>query len=219
MAELDPAINLQGVRFAYNDRLVLDGVDLQVRLGQRIGLLGPVGCGKTTLFHLIVGLLTPQAGRVEIFGRERHVEDDFLEVRRRIGLLFQDSNDQLFSPTVAEDVAFGPLNLGRPRAEVKQTVAETLATVGLAGYDDRITYQLSGGEKRLAALATILAMKPELLLLDEPFAGLDTAARDRVTTALERAGVGFVMISHRREDLEQLTNRSVLLQNGRITKY
>ncbi|MDP8224316.1 MAG: ABC transporter ATP-binding protein [Candidatus Lernaella stagnicola] len=217
MDEPARAINLQGVCFAYGDRVVFNGLDFAVSLGERVGLLGPVGCGKTTLFHIIVGLLQPQAGRVEIFGRKRREEADFLEVRRRIGLLFQDSGDQLFSPTVAEDVAFGPLNLGLPRPEVERRVRDTLEAVGLSGYEDRITYQLSGGEKRLAALATILAMQPEILLLDEPFAGLDTEARERVAAALERTGVGWVMISHRREDLASLTSRVVLMQNGEIT--
>lgn len=209
-------IDLRGVRFAYEDRVVLDGLDFAVAPGERVGLFGPVGCGKTTLLHLIVGLIKPQAGRVVILGRERRSETDFFEVRRRIGLLFQDSGDQLFSPTVAEDVAFGPLNLGWPRTQVEHAVRETLAVVGLSGYEERITYRLSGGEKRLAALATILAMKPEMLLLDEPFAGLDPEARERVIAALERTGVGWVTISHHREDLARLTTRQVTMKAGRF---
>ena len=117
-----------------------------------MALLGPNGCGKTTLLHLIVGLLRPNAGQIEAFGRRRVAEADFHEVRRRVGLLFQDADDQLFCPTVAEDVAFGPLNLGKSRDEVRRIVAATLDSLGLAGYEHRVTYQLSGGEKRLVAL-------------------------------------------------------------------
>ena len=117
---------------------------------------------------------------MEVFGKPRAAERDFHEVRRRVGLLFQDADDQLFCPTVVEDVAFGPLNLGLPRDRVRQVVAETLEAVGLAGYEHRITYKLSGGEKRLVALATVLAMQPEVLLLDEPTSGLDEQATERL---------------------------------------
>ncbi|HOM18305.1 MAG TPA: ABC transporter ATP-binding protein, partial [Thermoguttaceae bacterium] len=182
-----PLIRLEEVCFAYDPgRMVLNQCHLSLRPGERVGLVGPTGGGKTTLLHLIVGLLRPTAGRVEIFGKPRTKEADFLEVRRRVGLLFQDADDQLFFPTVAEDVAFGPLNLGKPEEEVRRLVRETLAELGLAGYENRIIYRLSGGEKRLAALAGVLAMQPEVLLLDEPFAGLDEKTAQRVLDILAR---------------------------------
>ena len=212
------AVSLQQIRFGYDaERTVFDGLDFSVPLTSRIGLLGPNGSGKTTLLHLIVGLLRPQAGRVILFGVERKTEKDFRAVRPRIGLLFQDSGDQLFSPTVAEDVAFGPLNLGIPHDKVRQIVGETLEAVGLAGYEDRITYRFSGGEKRLVALATVLAMKPEILLLDEPFAGLDPPSGERIAQVLEQSRLGCVVISHRRHDLERITDSILVLKDGKLS--
>jgi len=178
--------------------------------------VGPTGGGKTTLLHLIVGLLRPTAGRVEIFGKPRTKEADFLEVRRRVGLLFQDADDQLFFPTVAEDVAFGPLNLGKPEEEVRRLVRETLAELGLAGYENRIIYRLSGGEKRLAALAGVLAMQPEVLLLDEPFAGLDEKTAQRVLDILARLPQTMLLVSHHRDWLRQIATRTVRLQDGKL---
>lgn len=144
-----PFFELQEITFAYPGRpAVLNGAAFQVDDLDRIALVGPNGSGKSTLLHVMVGLLRPQAGEIKAFGRPRHREADFAEVRERAGLLFQDSEDQLFCPTVMEDVAFGPLNLGKSRAEVTEIVRRTLAQLGLQGYEDRITHRLSGGEKR-----------------------------------------------------------------------
>ena len=160
----EPLIEFHDVDFAYDPgRPVLTGCSFALGPASGWRLVGPNGSGKTTLLHLIVGLLRPARGRIVAFGRERTAEADFHEVRRRAGLLFQDADDQLFCPTVAEDVAFGPLNLGKPREEVRRIVAATLDSLGLAGYEHRITYHLSGGEKRLVALATVLAMQPDVL--------------------------------------------------------
>jgi cobalt/nickel transport system ATP-binding protein len=165
---------------------------------------------------LIVGLVRPAAGEVEVFGKVRLREADFHEVRRRAGLLFQDSEDQLFCPTVAEDVAFGPFNLGKTRAEVRQIVAQTLDSLGLAGYEERITYKLSGGEKRLVALATVLAMQPDVLLLDEPTSGLDDEATERVVEVIRRLPQAMVVVSHDRDLLNRLTTRRLRLADGRL---
>jgi len=143
-------------------------------------------------------------------------ERDFHEVRRRVGLLFQDADDQLFCPTVAEDVAFGPLNLGVPRDRVRQVVAETLESVGLAGYENRITYKLSGGEKRLVALATVLAMQPEVLLLDEPVSGLDEQATERLTELFARLPHAMLVVSHQQEFCRRVADGTVTLVEGRI---
>jgi cobalt/nickel transport system ATP-binding protein len=213
----EPLIRFHDVDFAYGpDRSVLSQCNFRIEPGMRVGLVGPNGAGKTTLLHLIVGLLQPAAGRIEIFGQVRRQEPDFHEVRRRVGLLFQETDDQLFCPTVAEDVAFGPLNLGKPRASVRQIVAETLESVGLASYEDRITYRLSSGEKRLVALATVLAMQPDVLLLDEPTAGLDEPSTERLTTLLAGLPQAMLVVSHHR-DLLRRTNDSVLeLRDGRL---
>ena len=213
----EPLIKLEDVDFSYGpERPVLRGCDLRLEPGQRVGLIGANGSGKTTLLHLIVGLVRPAAGRIVAFGKTRSREADFHEVRRRAGLLFQDADDQLFCPTVAEDVAFGPLNLGRPRGDIRQIVARTLDSLGLAGYEDRITYKLSGGEKRLVCLATVLSMEPEVLLLDEPVAGLDEEVEARVVEILARLPQAMLIVSHDRRFLEKVATHSLRLAGGRL---
>ena len=212
-------ISLRGVCFGYEPgRPVLEGVDFELRAGQRVGLLGHNGSGKTTLLHLMVGLLRPSAGQVEAFGKVRRREADFVEVRARAGLLFQDPEDQLFCPTVAEDVAFGPLNLGRGRDEVRAVVAQTLEGLGLAGYEGRITYKLSGCEKRLVSLATVLAMEPDVLLLDEPTTGLDEEATERVVGLWDRLPATMVVVSQDREFLSKTTTGTVRLRDGKLVE-
>jgi cobalt/nickel transport system ATP-binding protein len=213
----DNLVSLEGVSYSYApDRIVLSDCSLVLRSSERVGLTGPNGSGKSTLLGLIVGLLQPMAGRVEIFGKARSRENDFHEVRRRVGLLFQDSDDQLFCPTVAEDVAFGPLNQGKPREEVRRLVAQTLDALGLGGYEDRITYKLSGGEKRLVALATVLAMQPEVLLLDEPTSGLDHDAVERVMGVLCQLPQAMVIASHDEQLLASLCTRRLRLAGNRL---
>lgn len=212
-----PIIHLEKISFGYpNRQAVLRDLDLHFYTGQKIGLMAPNGSGKTTLFHIIMGLLKPDSGRVTLFGQERRREKDFLEVRRRIGLLFQDADDQLFSPTVIEDVAFGPLNLGQSRAQARATAEKTLADLGLEAFADRITHQLSGGEKRLVSLATVLAMAPEVLLLDEPSNGLDTDTRQRIVEILKALKISFILISHNLDFLSQLTDQIYTMVAGRI---
>ncbi len=212
-----PVIVLSDVAFAYPGRgTILDGADLTVRRGDRIGLLGPNGSGKTTLFHVIMGLLKPNRGRVEVFGKVRKTPADFDGVYRKVGLLFQDADDQLFCPTVLEDVAFGPLNLGKPRDEAVGIARKTLAYLGLDGFEDRVTHQLSGGEKRLVSLATVLAMSPEVLLLDEPTTGLDDRTRSRLMEILADLDLTFLLISHEMEFLAEVTNAVYVMEGGKI---
>ncbi len=210
-------IELEQVSFAYAPlRPVLRDLDFILEKGEHVSLLGANGSGKTTLFHLIMGLLMHYSGSLRVFGEERRVRKDFDEVRRRIGLLFQDSDDQLFSPTVAEDIAFGPFNLGKSREDVLWIVKETLAVLGLEGFEDRVTYKLSGGEKRLVALGTVLAMRPEVLLLDEPVIGLDEEHRNRFVNILKESNLSYIIISHDHDFLEEVTNRRYLLGGGRL---
>ena len=160
MDNKDHVIELRDLFFRYSEKQwVLRDLSFSLKRGDKAALLGANGSGKTTLFHMIMGLLKPASGSVRIFGEKRKTERDFLHVRRKIGLLFQDSDDQLFSPTVAEDIAFGPFNLGKSREEVKSITTKTLSALGLDGFEERITYKLSGGEKRLVALGTVLAME------------------------------------------------------------
>ena len=212
-----PIIDMRGVCFNYpSGPSILNDLDFELFRGERVGLVAPNGSGKTTLFHIIMGLLKPCAGEVRIFGRTVHREQDFIEVRQRIGMLFQDADDQLFSPTVLEDVAFGPLNLGKSREEAAAIARRTLARLGLEGFENRVTFRLSGGEKRLVSLATVLAMQPEVLLLDEPTSGLDDDATRRVTEILARLPQAMLIVSHNHTLLDTLATTSLHLANGRL---
>ncbi len=220
IAEHIPIIELKNIRYSYSKITppVLNGLNFSFRYGERIAIVGPNGSGKTTLFHIIMGLLKPYEGEVFIFGKSRKDKDDFYEVRRKIGLLFQDSDDQLFSPTVVEDVAFGPLNIGIPKNQVRAIVSDVLNSLGLSGYEDRITYKLSGGEKRLVALATVLAMKPDVLLLDEPVLGLDEEHKERIINVLKNHRGGYIVISHDKDFVNRTVEKRYVLKNGRLAE-
>jgi len=209
-------VRLRNIRFKYGSTYVLDGLDLDIEPGDHLGLLGSNGSGKTTLCHIIMGLLTPESGDVEIFGKRRVTESDFAEIRGRIGFLFQDSDDQLFCPTVMEDVAFGPLNLGESPDRARLIVSQTLKSLQLEGFEDRITYKLSGGEKRLVSMATVLAMKPEFLILDEPTTGLDEKTSEHLIRILLKSNLSYMIISHDREFIKRSTTRLLEMKDGRI---
>ena len=213
-----PLFRMSGVSFAHPGRQVLDGVDLHLHAGERVALVGGNGSGKTTLLHILVGLLTPSAGTLEAFGKPRRAEQDFHDVRSRAGLVFQDPDDQLFCPTVMEDVAFGPLNLGKTRDEAVVIAGKALADLGLDGFAERITHRLSGGEKRLVSLAAVMAMEPEVLLLDEPTNGLDAAAAERLTRLLCDLPQAMIFVSHDRRFVETLATRALHLENGRLAE-
>ncbi len=217
MVEKQPIIELKGICYAYpGSPPVLDDLDFTLCRKDKIGLVAPNGSGKTTLFHVIMGLLRPSSGSIEIFGKPVLKEKEFRDVRRRIGLLFQDADDQLFSPTVIEDVAFGPLNLGKSSREAIDISRKTLAFLGMSEFENRITFKLSGGEKRMISLATILAMEPEVLLLDEPTTGLDNATRDTLAKVLEALDMSLILISHNADFLETTTEMIYSMENGRI---
>ena len=210
-------IALRDVDFSYpGGPRVLKNLDFDLYAGERVGLLAPNGSGKTTLFHVIMGLLKPVRGRIILFGRTVTKEADFAAVRRRIGLLFQDADDQLFSPTVLEDVAFGPLNLGKSREEAIAVARQTLTRLGLSGFEDRVTFRLSGGEKRLVSLATVLAMEPEVLLLDEPTTGLDDQTRETLAGLINDLDLAYILISHNTRFLEQTVDVTYSMEDGHI---
>lgn len=211
-------INLKNISFSYSgDKPVLDNLSFQLLRGDRIGLVGPNGSGKTTLLHVIMGLLTPSSGTIELFTKPVNEEKDFRAIRKRIGLLFQDPDDQLFSPTVLEDVAFGPLNLGKSPEEARDIALKTLVRLDLSGFENRITYKLSGGEKKLVSLATVLAMDPEVLLLDEPTNGLDDETEEKITDILKGLSLSCIFISHNLDFLFETTNRIYAMANGKIS--
>lgn len=210
----DPLLELRQVHFRYPEREVLRGVDFALQSRERVALVGSNGAGKSTFLHLLVGLHKPSAGQIRAFGKERRVEADFVPVRARVGLVFQDCDDQLFCPTVLEDVAFGPLNLGRSPNDARADAEQTLAMLGLAALAERVTHRLSAGEKRLVALATVLAMRPEVLLLDEPTNGLDEATEQRLIDHLTSLELAMVIVSHDRRLLERLATHAVSLHDG-----
>jgi len=214
---MSPFFELQNIQFGYPGRPnVIKNASLQLNPGERLCLAGHNGAGKSTLFHIIVGLLKPSSGRVLAFGKERKVEADFREVRALAGLVFQDPDDQLFCPTVAEDVAFGPLNLGKSREEALEIVDRVLGQLGLKAFRDRITHKLSGGEKRLVTLAAVLAMEPKVLLLDEPTNALDEGTKDRVIETLLSLPQAMVFISHDPDFRARVATRTLLIEEGEI---
>ena len=218
--ENEAVIKIADLSFAYPSRdYVFKEFNFNFFKGERIGLVGPNGSGKTTLFHLIMGLLYPTEGKIKIFGKERKVENDFVEVRERIGLVFQDPDDQLFSPTVAEDIAFGPLNLRKNHQETKKILKETLETLSLSGFENRVTYNLSYGEKRLVSLATVWAMQPEILLLDEPTIWLDEETIEKIVQILNSyPDLSYIIISHDKKFLKETTDSIYLMDNGKMRK-
>lgn len=206
---------VSGLHFAYPGRPeVLKGAGFTLAPGERLAITGPNGAGKSTLLQILVGLNRPSAGRLVAFGAERHREADFLEVRRRAGYVFQDPDDQLFCPTVAEDVAFGPINLGKSKNEVLAIVDDTLGRLRLSAFRDRVTHQLSGGEKRLVSLAAVLAMTPDVLLLDEPTNALDEQTTERLVEILLELPQAMIVISHDPHFRRRIATRTLRLQDG-----
>jgi cobalt/nickel transport system ATP-binding protein len=208
-------IRARALSYSYPDgREALRGVDLHVGEGERVAVLGPNGAGKTTLMLHLDGLLLGE-GELEVAGVEVR-RGTLRELRARVGLAFQDPDDQLFMPTVREDVAFGPLNLGLDREEVRRRVDEALAAVRMDGAGDRAPHQLSMGERRRVALATVLAMRPRLLVLDEPSASLDPRARRELLDVLEAIDRTIVVVTHDLAFAGELCERAVILSAGRI---
>ncbi len=207
---------VRGLAYAYPDgRQALYGVNLRVDRGERVALLGPNGAGKTTLALHLNGILTAGAGSVSVSGLPV-TRPNFAEIRRRVGIVFQDPDDQLFLPTVAQDVAFGPANLGLKGAELRQRVDEALAAVGLPEVADRVPHHLSFGQRRRVALATVLAMRPEILVLDEPTSNLDPAARRELFEVLTALDTTMLMVTHDLPYALQLCPRSVIMADGVI---
>ncbi len=212
-------IKLVDVTFGYNEKPILKEVNLELNEGEKVGLVGPNGSGKTTLLYIIMGLIKPQKGKIEILGKLREKEKDFIEVRQKIGLLFQDSDSQLFCPTVKEDIAFGPLNLGKSREEVKILVEEICEFLGIKHLINRPIYKLSGGEKKLVALATVMAMQPVCYLLDEPSTGLDEETKEKVISFLKNQAHTYLVVSHDKKFLKEVTEKIYFLKEGKVFLY
>ena len=202
--------------FAYPDgHQALYGVDFTVDRDERVALLGPNGAGKTTLVLHLNGIYLPAHGEVRVAGLTV-VKPNLSEIRRRVGIVFQDPDDQLFMPTVRDDVAFGPANLGLRGAELDARVAEALDAVGMSSYADRPPHHLSFGQRRRVAAATVLAMRPEILVLDEPSSNLDPAARREFADIVRTLGMTTLMVTHDLPYALELCPRALIMNEGRI---
>ncbi len=208
-------VRLHDVTFRYPGGAtnVLDGLSVDIAAGERVAVLGPNGSGKTTFILHLNGLLEPQRGAITI-DELPVVGEHLAQIRRRVGVVFQDPDDQLFMPTVGEDVAFGPRNLGLPEAEVQARVAVALEQVGMSGAADRPPHHLSFGQRRRVAVATVLSMHPEVLVLDEPSSNLDPAGRRELAEVLGSLPVTLLMVTHDLPYALQLCPRSVVLDRG-----
>ena len=211
----EPLIELNDLSFTYSDGTqALDGISFQIHRSERVGLMGPNGAGKSTLILHLNGIYR-NAKAVRIC--EMPVtKPNLAEIRSLVGMVFQNADDQLFMPTVFDDVAFGPLNMGLGADEVRKRVTDALDAVGMAGIENKAPYHLSSGQKRAVAIATVLAMDPQVLALDEPVSGLDPRGRRRLIELLKSFEVTLLIASHDLEMVLELCERCILIDNGRV---
>ncbi len=217
----DIHLETKNLSFTYHDGTqALKNVNIQIKKGEKIAILGPNGAGKSTLFSHFNGLTEPTSGHVEVDGEKIiYDREALLKVRQKVGIVFQDPNDQLFAPTVKEDVAFGPMNLGLEYDEVERRIAESLEMVGMSGFEEKTPHHLSGGQQKRVAIAGIVAMRPEIMILDEPTAGLDPEGVDKVLdilNELNNEGMSIVISSHDIEMVNEFADKIFVLYDGEI---
>ena len=214
-----PSLEIKELAFAYPDgNQALFGVNLSVQKGERVALLGPNGAGKTTLVMHMNGIHPTSHGSIHVAGQlvDSKNKESIKEIRAKVGIVFQDPDDQLFMPTVGEDIAFGPYNMGKRGAELDAIVEEALQLVGMSEYKERPPHHLSFGQRRRVAVATVLAMKPEILVMDEPSSNLDPASRRELADIVRSLDVTIVMVTHDLPYALELCERSVILSGGII---
>ncbi len=209
-------VEAKNLEFTYPDNThALQGVSFRIRHGESVAIVGANGAGKSTLLLHLNGYLTPTSGEVRI-GDFPLAKETLQEVRRTVGMVFQDPDDQLFMSTVYEDVAFGPLNLGLPMDEVNSRVLRALETVGVLELKDRPSHRLSSGQKRRVAIATVLSMSPDILVMDEPSAGLDPRARRQLIELLKSFKHSKIIASHDLDMVLDLCERTIIINKGKI---
>lgn len=214
-------LSTENLSFTYPDGTqALKNINLEIEKGEKVAIIGPNGAGKSTLFSHFNGLTEPTSGCVKIEGKPISFEkDELLKVRQKVGIVFQDPNDQLFAPTVKEDIAFGPMNLGLSYDEVEKRVEDALKMVGMENYEDKTPHHLSGGQQKRIAIAGIIAMKPELMILDEPTAGLDPDGVEKVLNImnqLNEEGMTLIISSHDIDMISKYADKIFVLYNGEI---
>ena len=212
-------LEVKDIKYSYNaDYQALKGVSLKVEKGEMVALLGKNGAGKSTLFLHLNGIYKPDEGKVFIDGEElKYDKKSLLKFRQKVGIVFQNPDDQIFAPTVEEDVAFGPLNLKLPMEEVQKRVTESLARVGMSGFEKTAPHHLSGGQKKRVAIAGILAMKPEVMVLDEPTAGLDPQGVEdlsKLLKELNEEGITIIISTHEVDLVPDYASRVFVLVDG-----
>ncbi len=214
-----PSLRISNLAYAYPDgHQALYGVNLELQNGEKVSLLGPNGAGKTTLVLHLNGIIATQQGSVTVAGTvvDTKNKESLRHIRERVGIVFQDPDDQLFMPTVAEDVSFGPYNSGLRGAELERVTEEALAKVGMLEFKDRPPHHLSFGQRRRVAVAAVLAMKPDILVLDEPSSNLDPASRRELAEILKSLDITILMVTHDLPYALELCERSVILSGGVI---
>ena len=209
-------INITGLTKIYAGKRVVDSLTLEIPKGEIFGLLGPNGAGKTTLIETIMGFIKPVFGKIYLFDKEVKTEEDFFRVRTTVGYVFQNPDDQLFSPTVEEELAFGPLNLGLSREEVGRRINKVVKELGIENLREKFTYKLSGGEKRIVSIASVLTMDPQVLILDEPSNGLDEEKFLYLVDFLKKTEKAVIVITHDKELVEKLPWKTYKMENGKL---
>lgn len=214
-------LSTENLSFTYPDGTqALKNINIEIEKGEKVAIIGPNGAGKSTLFSHFNGLTEPTSGCVKIEDKPISFEkDELLKVRQKVGIVFQDPNDQLFAPTVKEDIAFGPMNLGLSYDEVEKRVEYALKMVGMENYEDKTPHHLSGGQQKRIAIAGIIAMKPELMILDEPTAGLDPDGVEKVLNImnqLNKEGMTLIISSHDIDMISKYADKIFVLYNGEI---
>ncbi|QXE18098.1 energy-coupling factor ABC transporter ATP-binding protein [Clostridium sp. 001] len=213
-------IDVSQVSYAYGDgSMALKDINMKIKGGEKVAILGPNGAGKSTLFHLFNGILKPTSGTITVNGMEV-CKRNLVEIRRSVGMVFQDSDDQLFNPTVRQEIAYGLLNMGFNGKKLEDTIEWALKTVGMSGYEDKSPHNLSGGQKKRIALASVLAMKPKVMVLDEPTAALDPRGVHKLIRLLDsinkKLGITLIFATHDVDTVPLLADKVYLLDRGKI---